>query len=367
MRKIFTLAVAATMLTLVGAGLTPAAAGTTAPTIEQWRAGAAAGEITLQLDGRAVRVSLSDNPIISDAARASLARHGVDITGVQTLQGTVVGDRYGLARITITPNEVMGYVRTSHGTFDVAARGTASTITRPAATGLVIDSGVPEAAHLDCEGWVPGHYATEGVTEDEWGPRLTFDLAVVVDQTYVAQWSKGGGSWANTAIATVNSADGIYDQIQIDINLVDLHSDTFPNTTSSALLNDIKFHYRAYHPDLQRDAVAMLVYKEIGPLGQASCIGGAGLDDRGNLVMTTNAAPFNFLGVQLYSNIYGKTLAHEMGHLLRAHHHYSNCHEASREPVVDACTMMTPFVDELDETIGTLESIVIRGWANEHI
>lgn len=366
MRRMLILAIVSAMTAALGfstAGATSAGA----PSLADWQRAARTGSITLPLEGRDVTLSLRDNPIVSPEARASLKRHGHDISDIQILQGEVAGDPGSIARITVSDSEAIGYIRTSAGSFDIGANPRGEDIRRPALTGLKIDDGAPAELHFDCEGWTPGHYATEGLVGGQWGSRITFDLAVVVDQTYVTQWSKGDGNWLNDALATVNSADGIYDQLQIDINLVDIHSDLFPNSDSTQLLTDIKFHYRAYHPEMNRDAVALLVYKEIGPLGQASCIGSAGMDDRANLVMTTNSAPFNLLGVQLYSNIYGKTLAHEMGHLLRAHHHYSNCVQATREPISDACTLMTPFVDELDEVIGSVEAVVMRGWANDHL
>lgn len=365
MRKML-LAIVATVA-LAGFGSLPAGARAgAAPTLADWQRAARSGSISLSLDGRAVTLALRDNPIVSPHARASLADHGIDISDIHTLQGEVAGAPGSIARVTVSPTSVMGYVRTAGGTFEIGADQRTARLARPVATGLLIDDGAPAELDFDCTGWAPGHYATGGLGDGDWGPRLTFDLAVVVDQTYANHWD-GDGSWANDALATVNSADGIYDQLNMDINLVDLHADTFAAADSTALLDEIKFHYRGYHPSMDRDAVALLVYKEIGPLGQASCIGGAGMDDRANLVMTTNAAPFTFLGIEFYSNIYGKTLAHEMGHLLRAHHHYSNCAEATRQPITDACTLMTPFVDELDEVIGSVESVVIRGWANDHL
>lgn len=64
----------------------------------------------------------------------------------------------------------------------------------------------------------------------------------------------------------------------------------------------------------------------------------------------------------------GKIAAHEIGHLLGAHHHYGNCGEGNRgtegggEPSL--CTVMWPtHVTYMAVNFGTLESAVIRGHA----
>ena len=57
-----------------------------------------------------------------------------------------------------------------------------------------------------------------------------------------------------------------------------------------------------------------------------------------------------------------KTFAHEVGHLMGAHHHYANCAEAA-VPGAAPCTLMFNFVDIQKLQFSTLNSLVVRGHA----
>lgn len=121
-----------------------------------------------------------------------------------------------------------------------------------------------------------------------------------------------------------------------------------------------------------RPAHADLVYvaTDIGTgstVGLADCIGGVELDDRAfamgslNDYGTTIVVPFS-------SDTVHKTFAHELGHLMGAHHHYQSCgdgaaHESNQTNDVGPCSMMTNFVNFQLAHFSPVNSAVVRGHA----
>lgn len=117
------------------------------------------------------------------------------------------------------------------------------------------------------------------------------------------------------------------------------------------------------------DVVYVLTDKFIeGASGFADCIGGVRYPTRAFAVGEDWNNPGDELVVGTYDDLAAKIAAHEIGHLLGAHHHYSNCAEgASADDLGDAkpasCTLMFGYLDVWSFTFGALESAVIRGHA----
>ena len=123
------------------------------------------------------------------------------------------------------------------------------------------------------------------------------------------------------------------------------------------------------------DAVAVLTSVDLGKTrgnsavaGQADCIGGVRYKDYGYFVAeTTNGdddASFGGL-ISLLGELDAKTFAHELGHVLGAHHHYANCAEGT-----DAgdngleggpCTMMINDLGLMSLHISQVEAAAIKG------
>lgn len=104
--------------------------------------------------------------------------------------------------------------------------------------------------------------------------------------------------------------------------------------------------------------------------GWADCIGGVRYPKRAFAVGET-PSPFNSLGLNYYLDATAKVLAHEIGHLLGAHHQYANCAQGAggedvtrMEPAV--CTLMFAYLDLQSLHFGVIEDAVIRGHAEDY-
>jgi predicted Zn-dependent protease len=101
--------------------------------------------------------------------------------------------------------------------------------------------------------------------------------------------------------------------------------------------------------------------------GLADCIGGVRYPNRafavGEISESIPIGPVTF-----YYEATAKIAAHEIGHLLGAHHHYQNCVEGIPSELVEAgepspCTLMTNAVDFQSLNFGQIEGLVVRGHA----
>ena len=102
--------------------------------------------------------------------------------------------------------------------------------------------------------------------------------------------------------------------------------------------------------------------------GKADCIGGIRFADRSFAAgeIDLNEQPLQF-GVTMFQDMSAKILSHEVGHLLGAHHHYSNCVEGVPTETVDdalsVCTLMINDVGLASLNFSTLNGAIVRGHA----
>lgn len=104
--------------------------------------------------------------------------------------------------------------------------------------------------------------------------------------------------------------------------------------------------------------------------GQADCIGGVRYDQHAfavgeiSQVEDLAAGPLTF-----YHAATSKIAAHEIGHLMGAHHHYQDCVEGipteTEEGEVSPCTLMTNAVDFQSLNFSVIEAAVVRGHATD--
>ncbi|HVF53697.1 MAG TPA: zinc-dependent metalloprotease family protein [Actinomycetota bacterium] len=144
-----------------------------------------------------------------------------------------------------------------------------------------------------------------------------------------------------------------------------------PTGDAPRLMQDAKDLLGGVRPD-GIDVVLILTNKDIfyvdgepqyGLAGQADCIGGVRYDDHAFAVSEgvswwEETASDEFLT--------GKIAAHEVGHLMGAHHHYGNCGEGDQHPEGSDsyCTVMFPsLINYMARNFSTLEGTVVRGHA----
>lgn len=105
--------------------------------------------------------------------------------------------------------------------------------------------------------------------------------------------------------------------------------------------------------------------------GKAACIGGARFDAEAFAIGEHEIrAEDQLLVASRLGDFTAKVAAHEIGHLLGAHHHYANCHEGLAKEVaaggnIDAgpCTLMINDVSLATLQFSTVDSVVVRGHA----
>lgn len=115
-------------------------------------------------------------------------------------------------------------------------------------------------------------------------------------------------------------------------------------------------------------------------VGQADCIGGIRWDDTSFFVAsdirdienpsTGTTGTLNSLGLNPNVDASAEVFAHEIGHLMGAHHHYSNCVEGNLTSAgpsdVSPCTLMFPAVNFASLNFAALEASTVRGHAVNH-
>lgn len=112
-------------------------------------------------------------------------------------------------------------------------------------------------------------------------------------------------------------------------------------------------------------------------IGQADCIGGIRFDARSFFVVsdirdienptTGEVGTLNSMGFNPNVDAAAEVFAHEIGHLMGAHHHYANVVEGNLSSAgpsdLSPATLMFPAVNLSSLNFGTLEGIVVRGHA----
>lgn len=195
----------------------------------------------------------------------------------------------------------------------------------------------------------------------------TIDVAVAI--------LRDRGLTAARAASLLNKARASYAPLGITLSLHSDNAVTFNGNDSVSLINQAKAYFGGARP-AGADVVALLTNADIVTAvdnqGQADCIGGVGLADRAFLVAEDTAVTldipdegFGIAPVMFYAQFPGKVLAHEIGHLFGAHHHYGNCVEGiPSEPLeVAPCTLMGPVADFVSYNFSTANAAIVRGHA----
>ncbi|MEA2433555.1 MAG: hypothetical protein QOG54_1012 [Actinomycetota bacterium] len=223
----------------------------------------------------------------------------------------------------------------------------------------------------DCEETRPDTFALKGVTDD--GADVSLDVLALLD-----------GVDRAAAKAVFDTAAQAYAPIGIKLvprfrTVVFAADEVTPAGDQYAqpqnLIDDAKALLGPFRPK-GIDVVFTLTTKDLGSsvdpavTGYADCIGGIRYPDRSFAVGEMRENPLS-VGVNIYADAPAKVLAHEMGHLLGAHHEHQSCVEGitaddANERELTPCTVMTNYVELQSLNFGTLEGVVVRGHATRY-
>lgn len=145
---------------------------------------------------------------------------------------------------------------------------------------------------------------------------------------------------------------------------------TFDGTNAPDLITQARDHFGGARP-AGADLVYVLTGKDISAgaagnavTGLADCIGGVAYGEHAFAVGENIAdEPQDLLLYKLGTGLAAKTMAHEIGHLLGAQHHYANCVESLPGAGGDVCTLMFNELTFQRFQYSTLNSTVVRGHA----
>jgi hypothetical protein len=141
----------------------------------------------------------------------------------------------------------------------------------------------------------------------------------------------------------------------------------FFGADANTIIDEAKMHYGGARPS-GADIVYVLTNKDLGSLaGLADCIGGVKYDDRAfGVGEADDSAALNLGLYSLFTEKAAKTAAHEIGHLMGAHHHYANCVESALNFGDAPCTSMFNASGIGSMGFSLLNGIVVRGHAQAY-
>ena len=178
-----------------------------------------------------------------------------------------------------------------------------------------------------------------------------------------------------------------YKPLNIDLKLVKTKAVTFTSLVSDELIQAAKNAVGGV-PPRGVDIVGVFTTKQMQAatggagtvVGQADCIGGIRWNETSFFVAsdirnienptTGNTGTLNSLGLNPNVDAASEVFAHEIGHLMGAHHHYANCVEGNLSSAgpsdVSPCTLMFPAVNFASLNFAALEGATVRGHAVNH-
>lgn len=209
-------------------------------------------------------------------------------------------------------------------------------------------------AEEDCWGFVPPYVKPMAELGRAKDPPLTFDLVLDGDRAFGAGFGRDAFP---LMVAMMQEADAIYDhEVGVRLRVVGLHLHTDPEMfpTPGDLLDVSPLAALAEHWNTRPGVARDVVYLFMGvrsDSAQANCIGGMGHPE----------VAYAFSPVEWETHpgsFHVRAVAHELGHLFAAHHHYGNHVET-----LGATLMIQGYTPGDRPVFSTLTKSVIRGWA----
>jgi hypothetical protein len=145
----------------------------------------------------------------------------------------------------------------------------------------------------------------------------------------------------------------------------------FSGTDGQGLIDQAKAFYGGQRP-AGTDLVYVLTAKDIEQgvngnalAGLADCIGGVAFPDRSFAVGEGISAyePVQFGPLFVGANTAARVAAHELGHLMGAHHHYANCPTPTVRTGDNLCTLMINDVGLAGRPFSVLNQRIVHGHA----
>lgn len=191
------------------------------------------------------------------------------------------------------------------------------------------------------------------------------------------------GTDAAVAAQLMARAAESYAPLGIGLVLARTRTVSYSSVISEDLIADAKATVGGVPPH-GIDLVGVLTNKEMQAVaggatvvGQADCIGGVRFDQHSFFVVsdirsienpeTGTTGALAGLGFNPNVDATAEVMAHEMGHLMGAHHHYANCVEGNLSSAgpgdLSPCTLMFNAVNFASLNFGVLSGAVVRGHA----
>ena len=175
-------------------------------------------------------------------------------------------------------------------------------------------------------------------------------------------------AWAEQVFASINiRVRSVYEPVDLAIAPPPdgATGAVLSTSESQAYIDASKAHFGGVRPP-HADVVYTMVSGELASsvAGQADCVGGIAFDDSAFSVGEASAEDADWVRWS------GKIAAHEIAHLLAAHHHYANCAQGAPGDIVEylqPCTLMFNDVFFISPQFSTLEAAVVRRWALDYL
>jgi hypothetical protein len=222
----------------------------------------------------------------------------------------------------------------------------------------VLQRGTPTDVTRECLEPVPAVVGVGGVTDT--GQPVTMNLVVLLD----------GVSRESASAQIERAADG-YLSVNMPFS-VTYRKVAFNTDEAESLIQLAKNLFGGQRP-AGSDIVYVLTSKNIqsggddGVAGLADCIGGVRYPTRAFAVGEDFPGNEQIGPFTLMVDATAKIAAHELGHLMGAHHHYANCVEGltteGEHRELSPCTLMFNFVDFQSINFSLLNQTVVRGHA----
>ena len=227
-----------------------------------------------------------------------------------------------------------------------------------------------DADQADCLEAVPDKVSIAGLLDA--GQTIELSVMLLLD-----------GTDAAAATQIMARAAESYSPFGINLLLKKTKAVSYTSSLSGELLAAAK-NTVGGRPPLGIDLVGVFTNKTMQSIaggatvvGQADCIGGVRFDEHSFFVVsdirsienptTGSTGTLTSLGFNPNVDATAEVMAHEMGHLMGAHHHYANCVEGNLTSGgsgdLSPCTLMFNAVNFAGLDFGVLSGAVVRGHA----